>query len=121
MKVLFVEPPKDPWFVMGEYIPPPFGILALASYLETNNKSVDIDIIDCQAEKLDWKSLKKRIESFRPDVVAPSGLATCNAYTVIRTVEIAKEVDPSITTIVGGQHFKSASKKKGSSFLTKKG
>ena len=105
MKILFVEPPKDPWFVMGEYIPPPFGILALASYLETNNKNVDIDIIDCQAEKLDWKSLEKHIESFRPDVVAPSGLATCNAYTVIRTVELAKEVDPSITTIVGGQHF----------------
>lgn len=105
MKVLFLEPPKDSWFVMGEYIPPPFGILALASYLEAHSKNVDIDVIDCQAEKLDWKSLEKRIESLGPDVVAPSGLATCNAYTVLRTVELAKKVDPSVMTIVGGQHF----------------
>ncbi|MGZ4870097.1 MAG: hypothetical protein ACXV2F_07050, partial [Halobacteriota archaeon] len=26
LKVLFVEPPKDTWFVMGEYLPPPLGI-----------------------------------------------------------------------------------------------
>ncbi len=104
MKVLFVEPPKDPWFVMGEYVPPPFGILALAGYLEANGEA-EIDVVDCQAERFDWKSLEKRIESFEPDVVAPSGLATCNAYAVIRTAELAKKIDPSTTTIVGGQHF----------------
>lgn len=104
MKVLFVEPPKDPWFVMGEYIPPPFGILALASYLEANREA-DIGVVDCQAERLGWKALEKRIESFEPNIVAPSGLATCNAYAVIRTAELAKKIDPSTTTIVGGQHF----------------
>jgi anaerobic magnesium-protoporphyrin IX monomethyl ester cyclase len=105
LKVLFIEPPKNSWFVMGEYIPPPFGILVLASYLEAQNKDCDIDVIDCQAEKLDWKSLERRIESLAPDVVAPSGLGTCNAYKVLRTVEITKKVDPNITTVVGGQHF----------------
>lgn len=35
MKVLFVEPPKVLWFVMGEYMPPPLGILQLAAYLES--------------------------------------------------------------------------------------
>jgi hypothetical protein len=34
MKVVLVEPPKDFWFVMGKYIPPPFGLLCLAAYLE---------------------------------------------------------------------------------------
>jgi anaerobic magnesium-protoporphyrin IX monomethyl ester cyclase len=105
VKVLFVEPPKDFWFVMGEYLPPPLGILELAAYLERQNKSVDIQILDCQAEKVDWKELEKRIESFHPDVVAPSALATCNIYTGIRTLETAKRVDPEITTVVGGQHF----------------
>ena len=28
MKVLFVEPPRDFWFVMGEYLPPPYGARA---------------------------------------------------------------------------------------------
>ena len=105
MKVLFVEPPKDFWFIMGEYLPPPLGILELAAYLEVRNKNVDIEVLDCQVERVDWKGLEKRIESFRPDIVAPSALATCNTYTVLRTLETTKKVDPDITTVVGGQHF----------------
>ena len=42
MKVLFVEPPKDMWFVMGEYLPPPFGILQLAAYLEKNENKTPV-------------------------------------------------------------------------------
>lgn len=105
MKVLFVEPPKDLWFVMGEYLPPPLGILNLAAYLKNWYKGADIEVLDCQAEGLDWKGLEKRIESFNPDIVAPSALATCNTYTAIRTLETAKKVNPKIITIVGGQHF----------------
>ncbi len=105
MRVLFVEPPKDVWFIMGEYAPPPFGILALAGYLEAQSENVEIEVVDCQAEMLDWEGLERRIQSFQPDIVAPSGLATCNAYAVIRTADTAKKVSPSITTVVGGQHF----------------
>jgi len=105
VKVLFVEPPKDFWFVMGEYLPPPLGILELAAYLEVRNKGVDIEVLDCQAERVGWEGLEKRIESLHPDIVAPSASATCNAYTVLRTLETAKKVDQNIITIVGGQHF----------------
>ena len=105
VKILFIEPPKTSWFVMGEYVPPPFGILALASYVEAHNRGVEIEVIDCQAERLDWNSLERRIASSNPDLVAPSGLATCNANTVLRTVELAKKVTPSAVTVVGGQHF----------------
>jgi len=105
VKVLFVEPPKDFWFVMGEYLPPPLGILGLAAYSEAKDKSLDIQVLDCQAERVGWKELEKRIESFHPDIVAPSALATCNTYIAVRTLETAKRVDPSITTVVGGQHF----------------
>ena len=105
VKILFIEPPKESWFVMGEYVPPPFGILVLASYLEAANQDVQVEVVDCQAEKLGWNSLGKRIASSAPDIVAPSGLGTCNAYTVLETAKLAKDVDRSITTIVGGQHF----------------
>ncbi len=104
-KILFVEPPKDLWFVMGEYLPPPLGILELAAYLEKHNSNIDVHVLDCQAEGIYWKGLEKKIESFQPDIVAPSALATCNVYTVVRTLETAKRVNPNITTIVGGQHF----------------
>ena len=105
VKVLFVEPPKDYWFVMGEYLPPPYGVLQLAAYLENKNKGVDIQVVDCNAEGLDWKGLEKRIESFSPDIVASSALATCNTYVSVRTLETAKMVNPDIVTVAGGQHF----------------
>ena len=44
MRVLFVEPPKEFWFILGEYLPPPLGILTLASYLETKEKDIDLEV-----------------------------------------------------------------------------
>jgi len=104
-KILFVEPPKDYWFVMGEYLPPPYGLLQLAAYLESKMTDVEIEVVDCQAMALDWKALEKRIESFNPHIVASSGFATCNAYVTVRTLETAKKLNPDILTVTGGQHF----------------
>jgi len=70
MKILFIEPPKDFFFVMGEYLPLPYGIIQLAAYLEKEVKNVSIEIIDCNAEQVDWRGLEKRIESSNPDTVA---------------------------------------------------
>ena len=100
-----MEPPKDYWFVMGEYLPPPYGILQLAAYLEKEIENVEIDVLDCNAERVDWKGLEKHIESSDPDIVASSALATCNTYVAVRTLETAKRVNPEILTVAGGQHF----------------
>ena len=105
MKVLFIEPPKDIWFVMGEYLPPPYGIIQLAAYLEREVKNVEIKVLDCNAQQLDWKGMEQQIKYFNPDIVACSALATCNTYTVLRTLETAKRVNPNILTVAGGQHF----------------
>ena len=105
MKVLFIEPPKDFWFVMGEYTPPPLGILQLAAFLESRIPDIDIDVLDCQAESVGWDDLKKRVDYSEPDLVVSSALATCNTYTIIRTLETVKKIDPTIKTVVGGQHF----------------
>jgi anaerobic magnesium-protoporphyrin IX monomethyl ester cyclase len=105
MKVLFVEPPKEAWFVMGEYLPPPYGIIQLAAYLEKEAEDVEVEVLDCNAEHVDWKEMEGRIESSNPDVVASSSLATCNTYVVVRTLETAKKVSSDIVTVTGGQHF----------------
>ena len=105
LRILFVEPPKEYWFVMGEYLPPPYGILQLAAYLDQKHKDAQIQVLDCNAEGLDWDGLEKRIESFNPDMVASSSLATCNTYVTIRTLELAKKVNPNVLTVAGGQHF----------------
>lgn len=99
-----VEPPKDYWFLMGEYLPPPTGLLALAAYLERELEDVEVEILDCQAEAQDWKGVEDRLISYAPDLVAASGF-TCNAYACARVAEIAKKVDPRTTTVMGGQHF----------------
>lgn len=105
MKVLFVEPPKEEWFVMGEHLPPPYGIIQLGAYLEREVKDAEIKILDCNAEHVDWGDIGKRIESFNPDIVASSSLGTCNTYAAVRTLEIAKKVNSNILTVTGGQHF----------------
>jgi anaerobic magnesium-protoporphyrin IX monomethyl ester cyclase len=105
MKVLFIEPPKVFWFVMGEYLPPPLGILELAAYIDSKDKNIDIEVLDCQAEGVGWDKLEKRIEASNPDIIVSSALATCNSYLVLRTLELAKKIDPDIKTVVGGQHF----------------
>lgn len=109
-KVLFVEPPKDIWFVMGEYLPPPYGIIQLAAYLEAKVEDVKVEVLDCNAEKVDWTQMEQRIASFNPDIVCSSSLATCNTYAVAKTLETAKRVAPSILTVTGGQHFTATAK-----------
>lgn len=109
MKVLFIEPPREFWFVMGEYLPPPFGIIQLAAYLEREVEDAEIEVLDCTAQQLGWNEIGRKIESFNPDIVAASAFATCNVYLVLRTFEIAKNVNPEILTVTGGQHFTATS------------
>jgi anaerobic magnesium-protoporphyrin IX monomethyl ester cyclase len=105
VKVQFIEPPKDIFFVMGEYLPPPYGIIQLAAYLEKQVPDVQIEVLDCNAEKVDWRSMEHRIAAFGPDVVACASLATCNTYAVVKTLETAKRMLPKVLTVTGGQHF----------------
>lgn len=105
MKVLFVEPPREFWFVMGEYLPPPFGIIQLAAYLEREVKNVEIEVLDCTPQQFSWSDIERKIESFNPNVVAASAFASCTVYSVLRTLEIAKKVNSEILTVTGGQHF----------------
>jgi len=102
--VLFVEPPRNYWFVMGEYLPPPTTLLILAAYVERELPDVNIEVIDCQAAKVGWKDLEKEIASRNPTMVLTSGF-TCNAYSCARTTEIAKTIEENIITVVGGIHF----------------
>jgi anaerobic magnesium-protoporphyrin IX monomethyl ester cyclase len=105
MKVLLVEPPKDIWFIMGDYLPPPCGIIQLGAYLERELPEVELEVLDCNVSELGWKDLRKHIEDYNPDIVASSSLATCNTYEVARTLQTAKRVNKEIFTVTGGIHF----------------
>jgi anaerobic magnesium-protoporphyrin IX monomethyl ester cyclase len=105
VKILFIEPPKEPWFVMGEYLPPPLALLCLAGYVEAHLPDVEIQVMDCQAEQVGWDEVANRIASFSPHVVAPSTVSTCNANITLQAAQVTKQIDESIVTIAGSQHF----------------
>jgi anaerobic magnesium-protoporphyrin IX monomethyl ester cyclase len=101
---MFIEPPKDYWFVMGEYLPPPTVLLILAAYVEREIPDLEIEIMDCQPQRKNWEDIEKEIQSHSPQIVATSGF-TCNTYACARVAEIAKKVNPDIITVAGGLHF----------------
>ncbi|NIP36998.1 MAG: cobalamin-binding protein, partial [Thermoplasmata archaeon] len=101
-RLLFVEPPKRYWFVMGDYNPPPTTLLVLAAYVERELSEVDVLMADSQGEGLDWPAVERAIRDHQPDMVLASGY-TCNAYACARVAETAKRVDPDIVTVLGGQ------------------
>ena len=103
-KVLFIEPPRQYWFIMGEYLPPPTTLLILAAYLERELPDIEIEVLDCQASRLNWDGLARYIESSAPSMILTSGF-TCNAYSCARTAELTKKINENIVTIVGGIHF----------------
>jgi anaerobic magnesium-protoporphyrin IX monomethyl ester cyclase len=105
MKLLLVESPKSFWFIMQDYLPPPYNILLLAAVVEQQLPDVEVQVVDCQAEGLDWFGLEERIRSERPDIIGTGSHATTNVYKTIRTCDIAKRVDPDIITLAGGSHF----------------
>ncbi len=102
---MLIEPPKKFWFVMGNYLPPPYNLLLLAAIIEKEFPSIELKVIDCQAEDLDWIKLEERIKQEKPDIVGSGSHATCNVFTTIRTLDLAKGINPNIMTLTGGSHF----------------
>ena len=76
MKVLLVEPPKDFWFIMGQYIPPPFGLLCLAAYIEERLPWAEVEVVDSQSEGLDWAGLEARMEEIKSRLPEEIGKGT---------------------------------------------
>jgi anaerobic magnesium-protoporphyrin IX monomethyl ester cyclase len=106
MKFLLIEPPKQFWFVMGNYLPPPYNLLLLGAVVEKElPDSIKVKVIDCQAEGLDWMGLEERIRKEKPDIVGSGSHATTNVYKTVRTLDLVKRIDPEIITITGGSHF----------------
>ncbi len=105
MKILLIEPPKKFWFVMGEYLPPPYNLLLLAAVIEKEFPEINVKVIDCQANRLDWEKVKRKIRQEDPDIVGSGSHATCNVYKTIRTLDLVKKINPQIVTIAGGNHF----------------
>ncbi len=99
--MLFVEPPKKPCEMMGDFIAPPIGLAQLAAVLEADG--VPVEIVDCNASSLSWEDLEGVIADKKPTLVGASAMTTF-LPTAARVMQMAKGIDESIITVVGGPH-----------------
>ena len=100
MKITFVNPPypskahSHPAFI-------PLGIAYLGAVAEKAGH--EVNVIDCQAEKLDYTSFRQRISQTNPEVVGVT--ATTLLYNSAKQIiTIAKETHPDCVTMLGGSH-----------------
>ncbi|BBA71311.1 Hopanoid C-3 methylase [Geobacter sulfurreducens] len=63
----------------------------------------EVDYYDAMSLWHTWPDIKRRIEAFRPDVVATTAY-TASIVDAIRLLRFAKEIDPGIVTVLGNVH-----------------
>ncbi|MEO1019265.1 MAG: cobalamin-dependent protein, partial [Pseudomonadota bacterium] len=81
---------------------PPAWVAYLAGPLKAAGYT-DVHFIDAMTNDLPDEELRRRIDELAPDVVGTTAI-TPSIYKAERVLEIAKEADPGIVTILGGVH-----------------
>ena len=79
----------------------PIGLAYLAAVLEKNEH--EIIVIDCPAMGLDNDALKKKLESFKPDLVGITSM-TPTIKSTLQSARVTREACPEATIAVGGPH-----------------
>jgi radical SAM superfamily enzyme YgiQ (UPF0313 family) len=80
---------------------PPLGLLYIGAVLE--KAGVDVEIVPADILKLDWRAIRRKIETSQPDIVGVTS-TTENRFQSFRLVKIAREAAPEAVTIMGGPH-----------------
>lgn len=100
MKILFIDPPFRNTLT-GKYMPN-CGYLYMASYLKAHGYK-DSSVFDAHVLGMDWKDVAAFLKEFKPDIVGTSSVAA-DIYRRILLMKMAKEIDPSVLTVIGGHH-----------------
>ena len=105
MKVLILQPPKYFWpYISADdnfLVPQALPCLGAAARAAGH----DVRLIDCSPMKLGWKSLAREISAFRPDAVGVGENHALYCHEALKALKLAKEINPSCTTVAGGSHF----------------
>ncbi|MGE5556730.1 MAG: B12-binding domain-containing radical SAM protein [Methanocella sp.] len=100
MKVTLVNPP----YPEHAHSHPPFIPLGIA-YLGAVAQQAghEVNVIDCQAERLTVEAFRQRLSQVNPDVVGVTS-TTLLYNQAKRILTAAKEIHPNATTMIGGSH-----------------
>lgn len=97
MKALLVNPP----YPFEESPSPPFGLMALAAFLEAKN--VDVKIEDYIVNRFSVKRARGIAVEYAPDVIGATSV-TMNISQALSILKTYKEVCPGAATVLGGPH-----------------
>ena len=81
---------------------PPAWVAYLTGYLKADGYT-DVHFVDAMTHHLDDEVVRARIAELKPDIVGCTAI-TPAIYKAQRLLEIAKEVNPAIVTVLGGIH-----------------
>lgn len=81
---------------------PPVSLLAVAAILE--NEGVEVDLIDMEAERLDYSETLRRIKDFSPELIGFT-VTTLSFHAALGWIEKFK-MDTSLPVLVGGEHLR---------------
>ncbi len=103
---MFLRPPRHFWPIINESdnFLLPLGYPCLAAYLRERMKNVEVEILDCCALKVGWKSLERKLTEIKPDVIC-IGELTVYYKEGLRAFELAKRIDPECVTVAGGYFY----------------
>lgn len=108
-KVLFVTPPYKTWGqqMIGNW--PPLHLVYLAG--SAAKAGYEAKIYDAMYKDTSYDEIRHQVETFKPDVVmsldylpVTGAISTCTVPAAVGALEVAKEVDPTIHTLLGGPH-----------------
>lgn len=105
MKILFINPPYANFEGLresgGHMLPLSFGYLA--AYARKQIPELEFEILDCEAEGLNYQQIKERVGNAKPDMVGFTA-PTPTMKHVYKISEIIKEIYPHTLIIAGGIH-----------------
>ena len=108
-KVLFIAPPYRCWGVQVIGTWPPLQLAYLAGV--AIEAGYDVRLCDAMNNGYTFDDVRSEIEGYQPDFVVTldylpvtGAISTATVPAALRTLGVAKEVNPSIVTIIGGPH-----------------
>jgi len=103
MHVVLVNPP--PYRLVERYYDlPPYPRTALACMAGClRSDGIDVSVVDCKFERLDYSPAAEKIASLEPDIVGFTAM-TNEVIQAARLAEMTKDRVRGVTTVIGGVH-----------------
>ncbi len=111
LKILLVIPPEESYIEASSHqkvdkkreARPKLGILYVATYLKKHQPDVEVKVLDCPSENINFVQYEEFVREFNPDLVGITAL-TFTIVDALKTVKHTKEINPRTLVCIGGFH-----------------